>query len=169
MKREVLRTYLELADPAACPRLPAPVGARVERVAECPPSFFRYLYVEVGRPYNWRDRLSWSDEQIRTRLADPAVSLHALTVSGAPAGYYELQRHPDAAVEIVYFGLLPEFCGRGLGKYLLGEAVASARELGAARVWLHTCDMVGPAALPNYVCRGFRPFRTETYTAELPD
>jgi GNAT superfamily N-acetyltransferase len=170
MKREVLRTYLELTDPEACPRVPSPVpGARIEPVLECPPSFFRYLYAEVGRPYHWRDRLGWSDEQVRARVSDPAVWLHALFVGGAPAGYFELQRHPDRAVEIVYFGLLPEFLGRGLGKFLLGEAVASARGLGASRVWLHTCDMDGPAALPNYLARGFRPFKTEAYVAELPD
>ena len=170
MKREVLRTYLELTDPASCPRVPPPVpGVRVEPVLECTPSFFRYLYLEVGRPYNWRDRLPWTDEQIRARVSDPRVSLRVIWVGGVPAGYFELQRHPEGSVEIVYFGLLPEFCGRGLGKYLLGEAVASARGLGAARVWLHTCDMDGPAALPNYLARGFEPFRTETYTAELPD
>ena len=90
-------------------------------------------------------------------------------MAGVPAGYFELQRHADGAVEIVYFGLLPEFCGRGLGKYLLGEAVACARRLGGPRVWLHTCDMDGAAALPNYLARGFEPFKTETYTAEVPD
>ena len=136
---------------------------------ECPPSFFRFLYAEVGRPYKWIDRLAWTDEQIRQRVSDASVALHALIVGGVPAGYFELQRHSDGAVEIVYFGLLPEFCGRGLGKYLLGEAVACARTLGGPRVWLHTCDMDGVAALPNYLARGFEPFETETYTAELPE
>jgi ribosomal protein S18 acetylase RimI-like enzyme len=170
MKREVQRTYLELSDPAACPRQPPPdARARLEPLLECPPSFFRYLYAEVGRPYHWRDRLGWTDEEIRARLQDPSVSLAVLIVGGAPAGYFELQRHADGAMEIVYFGLLPEFHGRGLGRYLLAEAVAAARNRGATRVWLHTCELDGPAALPNYLARGFRPFRAETYTAELPD
>jgi len=38
-----------------------------------------------------------------------------------------------------------------------------------ARVWLHTCTLDDPAALPNYVARGFRPFREERYEADLPD
>lgn len=168
MKREVVRTYLELTDAAGCPRLPSPdPSARVERVERCPASFFRYLYVEVGRDYHWRDRLGWTDEDIRDRLADPTVSLHLLSVAGSPAGYFELQRHADASVEIVYFGLLPEFLGRGLGRYLLSEAVAVAWQRGASRVWLHTCSLDDPAALPNYRARGFRPFRTETYEAEV--
>ena len=166
----VVRTYLELTDPAACRAVASADGrARVERVLECPASFFRYLYAEVGRAYHWRDRLPWTDEQIRSRVADPAVSLYLLNVAGAPAGYFELQRHADGSVEIAYFGLLPEFIGRGLGRYLLGEAVAQARSLGAARVWLHTCTLDDKAALPNYLARGFRPFRTETYEADLPD
>jgi GNAT superfamily N-acetyltransferase len=167
---EVLRTYLELTEPRTgeAPVAPDP-SARVERVVGCPASFFRYLYVEVGRAYHWRDRLGWTDELIRDRLADPSVSLHLLSVAGAPAGYFELQRHPDRSVEIVYFGLLPEFIRRGLGKYLLGEAVAEAWRLSASRVWLHTCSLDDEAAMPNYLARGFRPFRTETYEAELPE
>ena len=171
MKRvEILRTYLELADPASCPAPESPdPRSRVERVLDCPASFFRYLYVEVGRGYHWRDRLGWTDEQIRDRVADPSVSLHLLSVAGAPAGYFELQRHADRSVEIVYFGLLPEFIGQGLGKQLLTEAVAAAWKLGAARVWLHTCSLDDRAAIPNYLARGFRPFKTETYESDLPE
>jgi GNAT superfamily N-acetyltransferase len=134
----------------------------------CPVSFFRYLYAQVGRAYHWYDRLAWTDEQNQARLQDPAVSVHLLTVAGAPAGYFELQKHADDSVEIAYFGLLPEFLGRGLGKYLLSEAVAAAWALGDSRVWLHTCSLDGPAALPNYLARGFVPFKQETYEADLP-
>jgi GNAT superfamily N-acetyltransferase len=72
-------------------------------------------------------------------------------------------------VEIAYFGLLPEFLGRGLGRYLLTEAATRAFDLGASRVWLHTCTLDDPAALPNYRARGFEPFKTETYSADLPE
>jgi GNAT superfamily N-acetyltransferase len=114
------------------------------------------------------DRLLWSDEEHRARLADPDVSLHLLSVAGAPAGYFELERHPDGAVEVAYFGLLPEFLGRGLGKYLLTKAAQEAFALGASRVWLHTCTLDDPAALPNYLARGFRKVREETYEADVP-
>jgi GNAT superfamily N-acetyltransferase len=59
---------------------------------------------------------------------------------------------------------LPEFLGRGLGKHLLTQAVQTAWGLGAARVWLHTCTLDDPAALPNYLARGFRPFKTDVYS-----
>jgi GNAT superfamily N-acetyltransferase len=166
---EVVRTYLELVDRESLRAAPAPdAGALVERVLDCAPSFCRWLYAEVGRRYHWRDRLAWSDEDVRARLADPAVSLHLLRAGGSPAGYFELERHGDGAVEIVYFGLLPEFLGRGLGKYLLSEAAQAAWRLGATRIWLHTCTLDDPAALPNYLARGFRPFKRETYEQDVP-
>jgi GNAT superfamily N-acetyltransferase len=95
------------------------------------------------------------------------VTLHLLSVAGAPAGYFELERHPDDSVEIAYFGLLPEFLGRGLGKHLLSRATEAAWALGPKRVWLHTCTLDDVAALPNYLARGFRPFKTETYETEM--
>jgi len=167
---EVLRTYLEMTERAALRPAPASLpGARVEQVRGCPASFFRYLYVEVGRRYHWVDRLPWSDDDLRARLASPRVSLHLLTVDGAPAGYFELERHEDGSVEIAYFGLLPEFLGRGLGKYLLSEAALAAWALAPRRVWLHTCTLDDRAALPNYEARGFRRFKTETYETELAE
>jgi GNAT superfamily N-acetyltransferase len=158
-----VRTYLELR--ARAELHPAPLGstAHVEQVYRCPVSFHRFLYREVGRNYHWRDRLLWSDSQVQQYLDDPSVTLHVLYVQGSPAGYFELRSEPDGSVEIAYFGLLPEFIGRGLGKGLLSEAVEAAWQRGASRVWLHTCTLDDPAALPNYLKRGFKPFKQEKY------
>ncbi|HEX2455368.1 MAG TPA: GNAT family N-acetyltransferase [Vicinamibacterales bacterium] len=159
-----VRTYLELRDPGELhPARIDDLPVRVERVEECPPSFWRFLYSEVGRRYHWVDRLGWTDQDILNYLHDPSVSLWLLTVAGAPAGYFELRRDPDDAFEVAYFGLLKEFTGRGFGAYLLTEAVERAWALGATRVWLHTSTLDHPAALPNYLKRGFQVFRTEEY------
>ena len=154
-------------DPAELNPVSIGLTGRVEQVHGCPVSFHRFLYREVGRNYHWRDRLTWTDEQVRKYLADPAVTLHVLYVQGSPAGYFELRMEPDGSVEIAYFGLLPEFIGRGLGKALLSEAVTSAWARGARRVWLHTCTLDDPAALPNYLKRGFKPFKDERYQTTL--
>jgi GNAT superfamily N-acetyltransferase len=161
----VTRTYLELRAPDELvpAREPAP-GARIERLGGCVVSFWRFLYAEVGRAYRWTDRLSWTDDEVRAYLGDPAVTLHVLYVDHAPAGYYELRRHDDGSVEIAYFGLLPDYTGRGLGGWMLSRAVEDAWARGATRVWLHTCTLDHPAALPNYTRRGFRPYKSETYT-----
>ncbi len=166
---EVVRTYLEMGSPGDLRPAREPADApRLEQVEECPASFFRYLYAEVGRAYHWTDRLAWTDEMVRAHLSDPAVSLWLLSSRGAPAGYFELRRHEDRSVEVAYFGLLPEFVGRGWGGHLLTLAVRSAWAAGPERVWLHTCTLDHPAALPNYLKRGFRPVREEVYTARLP-
>jgi GNAT superfamily N-acetyltransferase len=164
----VQRTYLQLSSPGDL----EPGGAasdlvRIDQVAECPPSFFRYLYSEVGRYYHWVDRLGWTDAQIRAHLARTETSLWVMYCAGAPAGYFELERHGDGSTEIAYFGLLSEFMGRGLGRYLLSRAAAEAWSCSPTRVWLHTCTLDDPAALPNYLKRGFKPFKQETYTTTI--
>ena len=166
---EVTRTYLEMRSPGELTPGPAPRDPpRLERIEACTVSFFRYLYEEVGRAYHWTDRLSWSDQQVRTHLANPAVSLWLLTSGATPAGYFELLARDDRSIEIAYFGLLPEFVGRGWGGFLLTRAVETAWEMKPDRVWLHTCTLDHPAALPNYIRRGFRAIREEVYTTELP-
>ena len=48
----------------------------------------------------------------------------------------------------------------------MSEAVREAWAAGPSRVWLHTCTLDHPAALPNYLGRGFRSVREETYTID---
>ena len=163
-----VRTYLEMREPSALRPAPKPAAdVRIERVGECPPAFWRFLYTEVGRKYHWFDRLPWTDDQIVAYLTDPAVTLYVMWLGGAPAGYFELRSEPGGGIEIVYFGLLDPFTGRGLGGYMLTEAARIAWAAGATRVWLHTNTLDHPAALPNYLKRGFLVIRTEEY--EVPN
>lgn len=159
----VTRSYLHLPSPSALRGVSLAPEFRIERAFPCPISFFRYLYTEVGRDYHWQDRLSWSDEQCATHLANADVSIWVLYGHGAPAGYFELNKQHDGSIEIAYLGLIPDYIGRGLGKQLLTGAVKCAWSLGASRVWLHTCTLDYEAALPNYLARGFVKFREEEF------
>jgi GNAT superfamily N-acetyltransferase len=162
--RIATRTYLEMKSPSALrPSRLARTDLRVERDESDDPSLWRMLYTEVGRQYHWVDRLPWTDEEATAYLSDPAISFWVLYADGRIAGYFELKQYEDAAVEIAYFGLLPEYTGRGLGGHLLTEAVERAWSLGASRVWLHTCSLDHPSAIPNYLRRGFTVFKTEQY------
>jgi GNAT superfamily N-acetyltransferase len=166
---EVERTYFEMAAPAELVPVESPdPRARVEKMAPCPVSLYRFLYQEVGRAYHWVDRRGWSDGEVAAHLARPEVSVYLLSVGEEPAGFFELVGHGDGTVELAYLGLLPAFIGRGLGGYLLTVAVREAWSRPARRLWLHTCSLDHPAAIPNYLRRGFRPIREETYEVELP-
>jgi GNAT superfamily N-acetyltransferase len=162
------RTYLEMRDQAELRHAPLPDAAwRVERMLDCAPSFWRFLYTEIGMEHHWVDRLPWSVDEIRAYLADPAVSIWLLTVWGSPAGYFELRRDADEGIEIAYFGLFKHFHGRGLGGHCLTQAVQRAWEAGATRVWLHTNTFDHSAALPNYLKRGFKAFKTESFLLDV--
>jgi GNAT superfamily N-acetyltransferase len=162
--RRAVRTYLQMTDPAALsPADPPSAGVAVERVENCPPALWRHLYTEVGREYHWVDRLAWSDDDITRYRSDPALELWLLKEGDQLAGYFELRKHDEGAVEVAYFGLLPHAIGRGLGRYLLTRAVQRAWEQGAARVWLHTSSLDHSSALPNYLARGFSVWKQEAY------
>jgi GNAT superfamily N-acetyltransferase len=124
---------------------------------------YRTLYDGVGEDYHWVDRREWTDAQLQAHLARSDVEVLALLVAGVDAGWFELAKHPDGSVEIAYFGVIPSYHGRGLGKHLLTEAVGMAWRRTDRRVWLHTCTLDSPAAMPNYLARGFRAYRQETY------
>ena len=166
---EVVRTYLALdrqsqfQDSRRAPE----VEARLVRRDPCPAPLYRRLYKEVGSQWYWHDRLAWSDDELATYLRRRDVRVWEVTVEGASAGYFELRSDDDGVVEIAYFGLLPAFMGRGLGRWLLERAVLEAWGLGARRVWLHTCTLDSEHALPNYLARGFVPYRTERLEVDV--
>ena len=159
-----VRTYLEMSDPSDLTgETTAPPDVTVERDTTCNSAQWRRLYTEVGREYHWVDRLIWTDEDIARYLRDPSVELWILHEARETAGYFELRKEPDGAVEIAYFGLLPAFTGRGLGKYLLTVAVKRAWDVGATRVWVHTSSLDHSSALSNYLSRGFSIWKQEVY------
>jgi GNAT superfamily N-acetyltransferase len=133
------------------------------------PELNRFLYAAVGARWGWYTRLPWDYGRWLAYLDRPDLETWVGYVSGTPAGYYELERQSDGDVELAYFGLMPRFVGMGLGGALLTAAVDRAWDMGAARVWVHTCDLDHPRALPNYQARGFRIFRVEQQEEQLPD
>ena len=88
---------------------------------------------------------------------------------GHTAGYFELKRHPDRVVEVMYFGLAPAFIGRGFGGWMLTRTAEEAFALDASRVILNTCTLDAPQALPNYLARGFTIVREDQYLLDIPE
>ncbi len=164
----VVRTYLEMDSPdRLVGRALIPPGFVVRREA-CEPELYRELYDGVGGAYHWRDRRAWTDEQLPEHLARPTTAIWVLWQGESARGFFELARQDDGSVEIAYFGLMPSGIGQGLGRALLTKAVDVAWSLRPTRVWLHTCTLDHPAALANYLARGFQVTRTERYTVDIP-
>jgi GNAT superfamily N-acetyltransferase len=162
-------TYLEMRTPPAEPPRPAPRPGLEIRLARRPSvAFYRFLYAAVGEPWTWTVRRWLSDAELRAILDDPRIEVNVLWADGVPAGYVELDRREPPDVEIAYFGLMPEFIGRGLGAYLLDWAIRHAWRARPRRLWLHTCDLDHPRALAFYQKLGFRIYDRRTTEAVLP-
>lgn len=165
----VVRTYLEMDSPARLVgRAAIPPGFVVRQEETCDPDLYRELYERVGADYHWRDRRGWSDDRLAAHLETPDIAVWTLRQGAAPLGFFELMRHADGSVEIAYFGLMPAGIGHGLGRAFLTKAVDVAWRPVPTRVWLHTCTLDHPAALANYLARGFLVTGTERYTVDLP-
>lgn len=155
-------TWLEMRSPAELRAPPPRPGVTIRRIDPPDPGLNARLYASVGAAYRWVDRLRWPDDEWRRYVARPDVETWVLLDGDTPAGYFELVMHtPGPSVEVAYFGLLPDFVGRGLGATLLGAAARRGWDLRPARVWLHTSSHDHPHALGNYLARGFRIYRVD--------
>jgi GNAT superfamily N-acetyltransferase len=129
----------------------------------------RFLSGTVGARWTWYTRLSWDYARWLAYLDRPELETCVAHVSRSPAGYFELEGQGEGNVEVAYFGLFPGFIGKGVGGELLTGAIIRAWDMGAAQVWVHTCDLDHQAALPNYQARGLQVFRIEQRVEQLPD
>lgn len=142
----------------------------ISRVFPADPAFNSQMYRDIGGDWKWFDRLEWSDGHWASYCADPCVTTFRAMRGDEVAGFAELRMSPaletagpaddglidGVDVELVYFGLLPRFAGLGVGGWFLSETTRIAWQVpGCRRVWLHTCDDDSPAAIPNYLSRGF--------------
>jgi GNAT superfamily N-acetyltransferase len=142
------------------PVLLEPVGAEAA-------GLLRSLWTRVGEPHGWTERSAWTDANWAAELEQPSVLAWIAHVDGEPVGFAELEMEEGGSVGILFFGLVPEFAGRGFGGDFLTQVVQLAWGVrlpdGSAphRVWLQTSSRDHPNALPNYEARGFRVFRSE--------
>ncbi len=123
-------------------------------------SFYRYLLEQVGRGRMWPERRALSDEEIGELFADGQVTVTVLSIGGVPAGFFELDRREAGVIELARVGLVPEFTGRGLGRYLLAAAVEAAWDEDPEVVIAETTDRHDPRSLLLFQWAGFEPVGT---------
>lgn len=102
-------------------------------------------------------------------LNEPGNELRVLHWNGEPAGFAEWDARKPADVELVQFGLRPEFIGQGLGKMFLHWTISEVWSRGPKRFWLHTCTQDHPSALKMYTRAGFELYHQEDSLEECPE
>ena len=123
------------------------------RVSEPQPSFYRFLMGRLGAPDP-----SAGDDALAERMTDADYDVYVLYHGGVPAALFELDRREPAEIELVSFGVLEGFRGRGLGKYLLAHAIETAWQHGPERVWVRSSNRDDPRRILLLQWAGFVPY-----------
>lgn len=162
-------TYLEMKAP---PLQPVSVPAEqiaIIRAYTPPIHFYRYLYNTIGAGHIWVNRRRLDDEALAKIVHDPDVRIYVLHYEGCPAGYAELDFRKTGEAELAYFGLMPDYTGRGLGRFFLNQAIHTAWAENIDRLIVQTCTQDHPAALPLYQRMGFTPYAQSDDVLEAID
>jgi GNAT superfamily N-acetyltransferase len=167
---ETVVTFLEMRVRPHLKPVPEPKGRfALMRAVEPPVHFYRYLYEFIGRDYAWVRRLSWTDAEIAEIVHDAGVEIYVLYVAGVPAGIGELDFRDRSNVELVYFGLMPNYIGRGLGAFFLQRLIDLTWDRNPERFHMQTCTLDHPRALPLYQRNGFAPYAQTTEKLTIPE
>ena len=151
----VVVTFLRMERPPAEPAPALPEGVAVRQVVNCSVELYRRLYNTVGADYVWWFRRTLPDQQLAALLRDPQISIYVLERGGHVLGFYELDRNPWPAVNLAYFGLMPQALGSRVGHAFLRDAVDTCWRMGPRAVTVNTCTADHPRAMPNYLRVGF--------------
>lgn len=154
-------TYLEMRVPP-----PAAVAVRVphaaltlHRLGGADLDRYRALFRAVGTPWLWFSRLRMDDDTLRAILADERVEAYAVCDAGRDVGLLELDFRTEGACELAFFGLVADYVGQGVGRWLMHEAITRAWAQPITRFHVHTCTLDHPQAVAFYVRSGFTPYR----------
>ncbi len=146
-------TWLEIAAPRP-EGLPSKDGLKLRRLGPRDAGAFRALYRAVGCDWLWAGLLARGEAEIALRLARPEVISFAADAGGEAVGMLDIEISGEGA-EVVYFGFVPAWTGKGHGAWLMDEAKRLAQAAGQRRLWLHTCTFDHPGAVAFYRRQGF--------------
>ena len=162
-------TSLEMtAMPPAGSERQAPPGVRLELMQSPAVAWYRALFRKVGENWLWFSRLRLDEATLARVIDDAAVEVYVLKAGEDEAGILELDFREAGTCEIAFLGLAPGFEGRGLGGYLMSQAINRAWSRPISRLWVHTCTLDHPSALPFYIRSGFRAYEQQVEIADDP-
>lgn len=153
-----IATYLEMKALPERKLVPLTPDFSLVPVGDMSTAAYRAHFKAVGQNLLWFSRLLMTDEKLRSVLDNPAIQSFLFQSPDKMLGLLELNFEDLANCELAFFGLVPEALGNGLGRMLMDEAIRRAFAKPIARLWLHTCTLDHPAALPFYLRSGFTPY-----------
>jgi GNAT superfamily N-acetyltransferase len=152
-------TYLEMTTPPPAAANTA-AGIELQQLTGSDAARFRALYRAVGEQWLWAGHLSKSATELAAYLAAPERETFAVVDAHGDIGLLQLEFDTGDNAEIVYIGLLETEIGRGVGQWLIEQAVTRAFAKPIKRLWLHTCNFDHPKALAFYQRVGFQVYAT---------
>ncbi|PWR20793.1 GNAT family N-acetyltransferase [Zavarzinia compransoris] len=159
---QLVVTYMEMLGPPRGAKPLAPADAIVRREAPAREDYLA-LYHAVGDPLRWDEHVTMAASALDAFLSDPATHIHVLRLGRRAGGFCEFSGAGGDTVELTHFGLIPVLQGRGLGPFLLHQALVDLWGLGPTRrVWLRTDSWDHPKAIATYAHAGFRVFDRRT-------
>ncbi len=133
----------------------------LERWPKPAPERYLALFRKIGEPWLWLSRLLFSEDELTAVIHHPDVAICLVQQDGQPVGFIELDFREAKQCEIGFLGLIPELNGQGHGRWLMNVTLTKAWRPDVQRVWLHTCTLDSPRALPYYCAAGFTAFKRE--------
>jgi len=176
--------YIEMrAPPTDDMPLPPMKDLSIKRHTTISTSHYRYLYWAIGRNWDWYGQLLVPEDELSDYLSDPGVEIHVLYKKNIPVGMVDIDRRDPTDVELLVFGIVDGFVGKGLGRYFIRWATRQAWGMHPTddlsgdtftpetpdRIWLHTCELDHPAALPNYKNAGFVVYDEQVVDYPMPE
>jgi len=156
-----------LSRPEPCPE-PAVVTWQLTYCPHPDPLWYRELFRRVGEEWLWFSRLRMPLDELIAVIHHADVDVYAVTLEGRDEGLLELDFRTPGCCELAFFGLTAALRGAGAGRWLMNRATEAAWARPIERLWVHTCTLDHPAALPFYRRAGFVPVSRQVEVADDP-
>jgi GNAT superfamily N-acetyltransferase len=152
------------------PTRPAPDGDGWSLVHRKTPDtdWYRSIYKKVGLEWLWFSRITMSDDALNGIIHSSRVEIYSLEVNGKSEGLLELDYREKDTCELAFLGVSDAVMGQGAGRWLMKHALELAWARPIRRLWIHTCTLDHPRALPFYIRSGFTPYKRQLEIADDP-
>lgn len=134
-------------------------GHSIQLIDQPDLKFYINLYREVGRDYIWNYRPGQAEDEIDNIIKSSATQLYVLYDGDKAIGMAECDVTDPKNIEVVHFGLLPDYTHKGIGKQFFNNVLVRLWAQKPDRVFLSTCGMDHPKAPQFYQNAGFKIFK----------